>query len=256
MDAEATELVVVDDTPFEDAVHPFKAHLTHTNHTHTATHNPPLSPPPALPPPLRLHSHVQPSGWLASVRAVPWKDLLPPSSIAAILASVVGCTPLLKNTLVSEAAPLGTLYQTIDMMAGATVPCMMLGLGATLVGNRGNALPATVVVAVTVVRLIVLPMLGTCCSLLSHLVVYQLRTGLLMMVLFDALGLLLDDTMFRLTLLLQQTVPTGITVQMIAAMLDFGAAELGTLLFWQYIAAIFITPAWTLLYFKLLGLQV
>ena len=81
-----------------------------------------------------------------------------------------------------------------------------------------------------------------------------LFTGLVMMGVLDALGLLLDDTLFRLTLLLHQTVPTGIAVQMIAVMLDFGAAELGTLLFYEYVAAIVITPCWTLLYFQLLGL--
>ncbi len=67
--------------------------------------------------------------------------------------------------------------------------------------------------------------------------------------------MLVEEPLFRLTLLLQQTVPTGITVQMIATMLDFGAAELGTLLFWQYVAAIAVTPCWTMLYFRMLGLQ-
>lgn len=157
MDTHATELVMVEehttpeDTPFHK---PAPAH--------TAQHTSPLPPPPLLQPAQRLHSHVQPTGWLANVRAIPWKDLLPPSSIATILASVVGCIPLLKNALVNDTAPLGTLYQTIDLMAGATVPCMMLGLGATLVTSRGGALPTRVVVAVTGVRLVLLPALGMC----------------------------------------------------------------------------------------------
>ena len=149
LETRAHAMELVDSPPPEDPRHPFKGHPT-----------PPTT---LLQPPPRLHSHIKaPRGVLARLRAVPWRDLLPPSSIAAILASIAGCVPLLKDLLVSEAAPLGTVYHSLDMMAGASVPCMMLGLGATLVGNRGNALPATVVVAVTVVRLIVLPMLGTC----------------------------------------------------------------------------------------------
>lgn len=76
-----------------------------------------------------------------------------------------------------------------------------------------------------------------------------------MMLMLERAGLLVDEPLFRLTLLLQQTVPTGMTVQMIATMLDFGAAELGTLLFWQYVAAIVLTPCWTMLYFRMLGLH-
>lgn len=96
-----------------------------------------------------------------------WKTFLhhTPLSFGDVKAPLHPCKtvnpPPPPDVLVSDAAPLAVVYQSADMMAAATVPCMMLGLGATLITTRGGkALPLGVIVGVAAVRLVLLPALG------------------------------------------------------------------------------------------------
>ncbi len=85
----------------------------------------------------------------------------PPNPTPCTLSSYPHPLPPPTDVLVSDTAPLGVVYQSADMMAGSTIPCMMLGLGATLITTRGGkALPLRVIGGVFTVRLILLPLLG------------------------------------------------------------------------------------------------
>lgn len=189
-----------------------------------------------------MHSALRPIRRAATavaggVMQVPWKDIFSPNVLAALLAMVIGCVPLLKGLLVGQEAPLLLIYGTLDTLAGAAIPCMMLLLGATFSkGPTGTCLSSRTITAVCLVRLLVLP-----------------AVGVLLMLTLDRAGLLPGDPLFKFAMLLQSTVPSATMLQTMATMVGNGDKEMSVLLFWQYLFSIVAAPAWMVLYFWLLS---
>ncbi|VAI33839.1 unnamed protein product [Triticum turgidum subsp. durum] len=104
-------------------------------------------------------------GFVSSVSgAVDLKKLFAPSTIGVIIGFIiVGGTPLIRNALIGDDAPLRVLRESGELIGGAAVPSVTLIMGGNLItGIRGRAsVPPSVIAGVVVVRFVLLPLVGT-----------------------------------------------------------------------------------------------
>ena len=76
----------------------------------------------------------------------------------------VGCAAPIKGLLFGEDPPLNFLTDSLDIMAGAMIPSMMLVLGSVLHKGPGSGqVPAKVILGILGMRQIVIPFLGKAC---------------------------------------------------------------------------------------------
>ncbi|KAL0019914.1 hypothetical protein WJX77_007779 [Trebouxia sp. C0004] len=150
---------------------------------------------------------------------------LPTASALAGLA--VGCASPIKNLLFGEDPPLEFLTESLNIMAAAMIPSMMLVLGSVLHKGPGSAkVPIKIILGVLVVRQILIPFLGTGMVVLAH------RWHV-----FAA-----PDPLFFMVLLLTHTTPTAINMQTVVTIHQNKEAEMSCLLFWQYMCSVFTLP--------------
>ncbi|KAK8460053.1 hypothetical protein SEVIR_2G266232v4 [Setaria viridis] len=88
---------------------------------------------------------------------VDFRKLFAPSTIAVIVGLILGATPLTKNALTGENAPLRALQESAELIGGAAVPAVTLIMGGNLLkaglGGRSSVQPS-VIAGVIVVRYI------------------------------------------------------------------------------------------------------
>lgn len=167
----------------------------------------------------------------------PIQHILQPPTIASLLAIIVGMVPQIKALFFRDDAPLSFISDSLEILAGATVPSVMLILGGMLAeGPNESKLGLRTMIGITVVRLLVLPLLGIGIVALA-----------------DRLHFLVDgDQMYRFVLLLQYTTPSAILLGAIASLRGYAVSEASSLLFWQHICALFSLSLYIIIYFKLL----
>ncbi|KAK8928607.1 hypothetical protein KSP39_PZI017254 [Platanthera zijinensis] len=168
----------------------------------------------------------------------PIQHILQPPTIASLLAIVVGMVPIFRNFVFGSDAPLSFFTDSLDILAGAVVPSVMLILGGMLAeGPNDSSLGIRTTIGVIVARLLILPFIG-----------------IGVVVLADMLNLLLpEDQMYRFVLLLQYTTPSAILLGAIAGLRGYAVKEASALLFWQHILAVFSLSIYVVVYFKLLS---
>ncbi|EOY00902.1 hypothetical protein QUC31_014050 [Theobroma cacao] len=167
----------------------------------------------------------------------PIQHILQPPTIASLLAIIVGMVPQLKAFVFGNDAPLSFLTDSLEILAGAMVPSVMLILGGMLAeGPNESKLGLRTTVGIMVARLLVLPLLGigvvTLASKMNFLVP--------------------GDAMYRFVLLLQYTTPSAILLGAIASLRNYAVSEASALLFWQHVFALFSLSLYIVVYFKLL----
>ncbi|KAF5791462.1 putative membrane transport protein [Helianthus annuus] len=167
----------------------------------------------------------------------PVRHILQPPTVATFLALIIGMVPSLKSIVYGDDAPLSFLTDSLDIMAGAMVPSVMLVLGGMLAeGPNESRLGIRTTVGILVARLLILPMLGI---------------GVVFAA--DRLSLLIEgDKMFRFVLLLQYTTPSAILFGAIASLRGYAVSEASALLFWQHVFALFSLSMYSIIYIKLL----
>ena len=73
----------------------------------------------------------------------------------------VGCVGPVKKLLFGADPPLGFFTDSLNIMAGAMIPSMMLVLGSVLHKGPGSAkVPKRIIVGILCVRQIIIPLLG------------------------------------------------------------------------------------------------
>lgn len=166
----------------------------------------------------------------------PIRHILQPPTIASLLAIVIGTVPLLKAFFFGDDAPLSFLTDSLEILAGAMVPSVMLILGGLLAeGPNDSTLGLRTTVGITVARLLLLPLLGIGIVALA-----------------DKLNFLVDgDAMYRFVLLMQYTTPSAILLGAIASLRGYAVSEASALLFWQHVFALFSLSLYIVIYFKL-----
>nr|ACU17779.1 unknown [Glycine max] len=154
----------------------------------------------------------------------PIQHILQPPTIASLLAIIIGTVPQLKAVFFGYDAPLSFITDSLEILAGAMVPSVMLILGGMLAeGPSDSKLGLKTTIGITVARLLVLPVLGIGIVALS-----------------DKLNFLVEnDAMFRFVLLLQYTTPSAILLGAIASLRGYAVSEASALLFWQHVFALF-----------------
>lgn len=167
----------------------------------------------------------------------PIQHILQPPTIASLLAIIVGMVPQIKALFFRDDAPLSFISDSLEILAGAMVPSVMLILGGMLAeGPNESKLGLRTMIGITVVRLLVLPLLGIGIVALA-----------------DRLHFLVDgNQMYRFVLLLQYTTPSAILLGAIASLRGYAVSEASSLLFWQHICALFSLSLYIIIYFKLL----
>jgi len=154
-----------------------------------------------------------------------------------LLSLVFGATPILRNLIFTEHSIFFFLYDSLNILGGAMVPCIMLALGGNLVGGPGSSeLGLRTTVAITFTRLLLVPPIGLAVVMSA-----------------DKLGFLpANDKMFRFVLLLQHTMPTSILAGAVANLQGHAEKEASAILFWEHILAVFSMAGWLILYVNVL----
>ncbi|KAJ7541936.1 hypothetical protein O6H91_10G082300 [Diphasiastrum complanatum] len=172
--------------------------------------------------------------WIVKYRI---QQFLQPPVVASLLAIIMGVIPPVKDLFFEDQAVFYFLTDSLNIMGGAMVPCIMLVLGGNLVKGPGTSeLGLRTTVVITFVRLFVTPLLGLGVVLSA-----------------DKLGLLPpNDKMFRFVLLLQHTMPTSILAGAVASLRGHGEKEASAILFWEHILSIISIAGWLVLYLNVL----
>ncbi|KAL7101669.1 hypothetical protein ACP275_08G069100 [Erythranthe tilingii] len=167
----------------------------------------------------------------------PILHILQPPMFATLLAFFVGMVPPIKSMVYGDDAPLSFITDSLEILAGAMVPSVMLVLGGMLAeGPNESRLGMRTTVGVIVARLLVLPLFG-----------------LGVVCLADKFGFLIQgDQMYRFVLLLQYTTPSAILLGAVARLRGYAVSEASALLFWQHIFAVFSLALYVIIYFKIL----
>ncbi|CAL9068892.1 protein PIN-LIKES 2-like [Musa acuminata AAA Group] len=168
----------------------------------------------------------------------PIRHILQPPTIASLLALIVGLVPVFKAFVFGYDAPLSFFTDSLEILAGAVVPSVMLILGGMLAeGPNDSALGIRTTIGIVVTRLLVLPLVGIGVVALA-----------------DKMHLLIEgDQMYRFVLLLQYTTPSAILLGAIASLRNYAVREASALLFWQHICAVVSLSVYIVIYFKLLS---
>nr|GMC67864.1 protein PIN-LIKES 2-like [Ipomoea batatas] len=167
----------------------------------------------------------------------PIQHVLQPPTFATLLAFIVGMIPPVKSFVYGDDAPLSFLTDSLEIMAQAMVPSVMLILGGMLAeGPNESRLGIRTTVGIIVARLLVLPLLGIGVVTLA-----------------DKANILIpDNQMYRFVLLLQYTTPTAILLGAVARLRNYSVSEASALLFWQHVLALLSLSIYLIVYFKLL----
>ncbi|KAK1269239.1 hypothetical protein QJS04_geneDACA017629 [Acorus gramineus] len=167
----------------------------------------------------------------------PIQHFFQPPTIASLLAIVVGMVPIFRNFVFGDDAPLSFVTDSLEILAGAMVPSVMLILGGMLVeGPNESGLGVRTTIGIIVARLLVLPLFGIGIVALAH-----------------KLNLLVQgDEMYIFVLLLQYTTPSAILLGAMASLRGYAVSEASAMLFWQHICALFSLSVYVIIYFKIL----
>ncbi|KIZ04264.1 hypothetical protein MNEG_3690 [Monoraphidium neglectum] len=156
------------------------------------------------------------------------KGIFTPPVIACLLAVPVASVPELRDELFRPAGSLAFLGDVIDRLGAPMIPCLFLVLGANLAEGPGNAqVPMRVLVASCFSKLVLHPLAGAALVLLS------LRAGLLPADM---------DPAIPLVMMIVWATPTAVLVHALATMMQNGADQVASLLFYQYIASLVTLP--------------
>ncbi|KAI4357694.1 hypothetical protein L6164_001628 [Bauhinia variegata] len=166
----------------------------------------------------------------------PIQHILQPPVIASLLAIIIGSVPQLKSFFFGEDAALSFITDSLEILAGAMVPSVMLILGGMLAEgpNESTVLGLRTTIGIIVARLLLLPLFGMGIVALSEKLNFLVQ----------------DDSMFRFVLLLQYSTPSAILLGAIASLRGYAVSEASALLFWQHVFSLFSLSLYIFIYYK------
>lgn len=166
----------------------------------------------------------------------PIQHILQPPTIASLLAIIVGMVPQVKAFVFGDDAPLSFATDSLEILAGATVPSVMLILGGVIAeGPSECKLGKRTTVGIIVARLVMLPMVGI--GVLFMASEFDLLVG----------G---EDEMYRFVVLLQYTTPSAILLGAIASLRGYAVKEASAIIFWQHVVAVVSISVYIVVYFR------
>ncbi|KAL1190020.1 Protein PIN-LIKES 3 [Cardamine amara subsp. amara] len=156
------------------------------------------------------------------------KTIFAPSTIAAIIALVIGLINPLRKLVISTAAPLRVLQDTVTIVGDAAIAAMTLIIGGNLLrGMKSSGMKKSCVIGVLVARYILLPM-----------------SGVLIVRGAYKLDLITSEPLYQFVLLLQYAVPPAMNLGTITQLFGIGESECSVIMLWTYSLASISLTLW------------
>lgn len=165
------------------------------------------------------------------------QEALAPPTLGAIFGIVFGMIPWLKRLLIGDGAPLQLIYNSLNLLGEATIPCIILILGGNLTqSSRDGKVPSRLLIMVVCVRFVLLPAIGIgIVTVAKHL------------------GFLPPDPLYQFVLMIQFAVPPAINISTIVQLFNVAQVECSVIMLWTYMTAVVSLTAWSTVFLWILS---
>ncbi|KAH0876046.1 hypothetical protein HID58_073408 [Brassica napus] len=151
-----------------------------------------------------------------------------PSTIAAMIALVIGLITPLRKLIIGNGAPLGVLQDSVTLVGDGAIPAMTLIIGGNLLkGMRSSGMKKSTIIGVLVARYILLPI-----------------SGVLIVRGAYKLDLITSEPLYQFVLLIQYAVPPAMNLGTITQLFGAGESECSVVMLWTYALASVSLTAW------------
>ncbi|KAG2324339.1 hypothetical protein Bca4012_038854 [Brassica carinata] len=151
-----------------------------------------------------------------------------PTTIAAIIALVIGLITPLRELMIGNVAPLGVLQDSVTLVGDGAIPATTLIIGGNLLkGLRSSGIKISSIVGVLVARYILLPI-----------------SGVLIVRGAYKLDLITSEPLYQFVLLIQYVVPPATSLGTITQLFGTGESECSVIMLWAYGLASVSLTAW------------
>ncbi|XP_058100052.1 protein PIN-LIKES 7-like [Magnolia sinica] len=165
------------------------------------------------------------------------QEVKAPTTVGMIAGFIFGATPRLISLIVGATASLQVVQDSIKLLGDGTLPCITLLLGGNLYqGLSAGRLKASLVIGVTIVRYVILPLIG--------LAVVKAAGDL---------GFLSPDPLYRCVLMIQFTVPPAVSIGTMTQLYDVGQDECSVIFLWTYLIAAVAITVWLTIFMWILS---
>ncbi|CAN6936069.1 unnamed protein product [Brassica oleracea] len=151
-----------------------------------------------------------------------------PSTIAAMIALVIGLITPLRKLIIGNGAPLGVLQDSVTLVGDGAIPAMTLIIGGNLLkGMRSSGMKKSTIISVLVARYVLLPI-----------------SGVLIVRGAYKLDLITSEPLYQFVLLIQYAVPPAMNLGTITQLFGAGESECSVIMLWTYALASVSLTAW------------
>lgn len=166
------------------------------------------------------------------------KELLEPPTVAVMVGFVVGAIPWLKSLIIGGSAPLRVIQDSLELLGSGTLPCTTIILGGNLIGGlKKSSVKPSVILAIVLVRFLALPI-----------------SGIAVVKGAGALGLLPQDPLFSFVLLTQFSLPSAVSIGVMAQLFGVGQEESSVILLWLYLVSALALTVWSTVFMYIISL--
>ncbi|XP_009106321.1 protein PIN-LIKES 3 [Brassica rapa] len=156
------------------------------------------------------------------------RTIFAPSTIAAMIALVIGLITPLRKLIIGNGAPLGVLQDSVTLVGDGAIPAMTLIIGGNLLkGMRSSGMKKSSIIGVLVARYILLPI-----------------SGVLIVRGAYKLDLITSEPLYQFVLLIQYAVPPAMNLGTITQLFGAGESECSVIMLWTYALASVSLTAW------------
>ncbi|XP_023642886.1 protein PIN-LIKES 3 isoform X2 [Capsella rubella] len=156
------------------------------------------------------------------------RTIFAPSTIAAMIALVIGLITPLRKLIIGTEAPLRVLQDSVTLVGDGAIPAMTLIIGGNLLkGIKSSGMKMSSIIGVLVARYILLPM----CGVLIVRGAYKL-------------DLITSEPLYQFVLLLQYAVPPAMNLGTITQLFGTGESECSVIMLWTYSLASISLTVW------------
>ncbi|KAJ7953260.1 Auxin efflux carrier family protein [Quillaja saponaria] len=166
------------------------------------------------------------------------KTLFAPSTVAAIIGTIIGIVPPFRKLMIGDSAPLRVIDDSVSLLGDAAVPTITLIVGANLLkGVRKSSLKLSLIISIIVVRYILLPIIG----------IFVVKAAI-------HLGLIgRSKSLYQFVLLLQFTTPPAMQIGTITQLFGVGESECSVIFLATYAVAPVALTLWSTLFLWLVA---
>ncbi|CAN6932024.1 unnamed protein product [Brassica oleracea] len=151
-----------------------------------------------------------------------------PTTIAAIIALVIGLINPVRKLIIGNVAPLGVLQDSVTLVGDGAIPATTLIIGGNLLkGMRSSGMKRSSIIGVLVARYILLPI-----------------SGVLIVRGAYKLDLITSEPLYQFVLLIQYAVPPAMSLGTITQLFGAGESECSVVMLWAYGLASVSLTAW------------